>query len=292
MVCKRFVLYRVRISLLSTSKPLALYGKERLGFHGNELTTKIVSIVNPNVLKIRNQPTNVEGIIGQNVTFSIDAVGVEFYLWQYSTNGVKWYSATGTGNKTAIMTLEVNATRYNLTFRCLLTDKNGIEIASDEVRIFNPNIVTIINQPEDFCTEVGELAHFSVSAHGAVSYQWQYTSNGTKWYSASGEGNKTDAMTIQAIEARYNLSFRCLMLSNDGTEYTTNSVKISTKIILNNVTYEPITDTTCRVVSYSGSASSLTIPETVEGMTVTEIGVEAFMDNKTLQSIDLPIPLR
>ena len=59
-------------------------------------------------------------------------------------------------------------------------------------------------------------------------------------------------------------------------------------VVSDGVTFEAITDTTCCIVSYTGSASSLTIPETVEGMTVTEIGVEAFMNNTTLVSIDLP----
>ena len=63
---------------------------------------------------------------------------------------------------------------------------------------------------------------------------------------------------------------------------------IDVSIILNDVTYEPLTDTTCAVISYSGSANSLVIPGTVNGMTVTEIGEEAFMDNKYLVSIDLP----
>ena len=63
---------------------------------------------------------------------------------------------------------------------------------------------------------------------------------------------------------------------------------VDDSIILNEVTYKPLTSTTCTVVSYSGTGSSLTIPDTVENMTVTEIGVEAFMDNKKLVSIDLP----
>ena len=63
---------------------------------------------------------------------------------------------------------------------------------------------------------------------------------------------------------------------------------VNIPLIFDGVTYEPLTSTTCAVVSYSGTASSLIIPETVEGMTVVEIGVEAFMDNKSLVSIDLP----
>ena len=66
------------------------------------------------------------------------------------------------------------------------------------------------------------------------------------------------------------------------------TLTIDNTVVLDGVTYEPITTSTCKVVSYEGTAASLTIPETVENMTVVEIGVEAFMDNKQLMSIDLP----
>ncbi len=66
------------------------------------------------------------------------------------------------------------------------------------------------------------------------------------------------------------------------------TIEVSNNIIIDGVTYAPITTSTCAVVAYEGTASSLVIPETVEGMTVVEIGVEAFMDNKSLVSIDLP----
>ncbi len=43
------------------------------------------------------------------------------------------------------------------------------------------------------------------------------------------------------------------------------------------------------VVSYTGSATAITIPANPrEGYTVTEIGEEAFMGNTALVSIDLP----
>lgn len=52
--------------------------------------------------------------------------------------------------------------------------------------------------------------------------------------------------------------------------------------------YLIISETSLRVVGYTGSASSITIPETVEGKTVTEIGPSAFEWNTDLVSIDLP----
>ena len=65
-------------------------------------------------------------------------------------------------------------------------------------------------------------------------------------------------------------------------------LSLDANIIVDGVTYAPITTTTCKVISYAGTASTLTIPETVEGMTVTEIGEQAFMNNTILVSIDLP----
>ena len=56
----------------------------------------------------------------------------------------------------------------------------------------------------------------------------------------------------------------------------------------NEISYEIIENGKLRVIAYSGISSELTVPEVVNGMTVIEIGMEAFMDNKQLVSIDLP----
>ena len=129
---------------------------------------------------------------------------------------------------------------------------------------------------------------FHVGATNVASYQWQYLKNGT-WYAASGTGNKTDTMTYVVNAVRLTFDYRCRLKDEDGNVVYTDTFKIvESAIVIDDVTYNPLTSTTCAVVSYAGTAASLTIPETVDGMTVTEIGVEAFMDNKTLTSIDLP----
>ena len=52
--------------------------------------------------------------------------------------------------------------------------------------------------------------------------------------------------------------------------------------------YEDITSDTVRLVKYNGTDSSVTVPETHDGKTVTEIGPDAFLNNTTLTDIDLP----
>ncbi len=152
--------------------------------------------------------------------------------------------------------------------------------------------LAITVEPEDVEASIGDTAVFTVVAEGDnLSYQWQLSSNGgAKWYDTSIEGNQTDTLSVQVRTAtRFNQIFRCVVTDGNGNSVTTRSAAIiRAAIIVDDVTYEAIDETTCLVVSYAGTAASLTIPEVVEGMTVVEIGVEAFMGNTTLVDVDLP----
>ena len=63
---------------------------------------------------------------------------------------------------------------------------------------------------------------------------------------------------------------------------------VDSAIVVNGVTYRKLTDTTLIVISYEGSERSVSIPEVINGMTVTQIGEGAFERNTTIESIDLP----
>ena len=188
------------------------------------------------------------------------------------------------------MCAEKTEVRYTYEYRCKVTGADGTELFTDVVKITEPVALEIVTQPVDYKASVGETATFTVEATGVASYQWQWkAATGTVWRSTTADGNKTATMSVETTEVRYSYEYRCKLTGVNGKELYTDVVKIEkAAIVIDEVTYEPIDAESCRVVSYSGSASSLTIPETVEGMTVTEIGVEAFMGNATLESIDLP----
>ena len=84
--------------------------------------------------------------------------------------------------------------------------------------------------------------------------------------------------------------YRCIVTDANGKSTTSKAatLRLAKEIVVDDVVYEKLTDTTCSVKSYKGNASSLKIPKTVSGMTVTEIGQEAFMNNTKLTSIELP----
>ena len=121
--------------------------------------------------------------------------------------------------------------------------------------------------------------------------QWQYKRGTGNWTNLTETdafvGVTTPSLTVTQSTTRARNTYR-LVATNEVGEAISNEVTITIGLVIDGVTYEAITTTTCRVVSYAGTASSLVIPSTVEGMTVTEIGEEAFMGNATLVSIDLP----
>ena len=73
-----------------------------------------------------------------------------------------------------------------------------------------------------------------------------------------------------------------------STVSNTATVTVDSAIVVNGVTYRKLTDTTLIVISYEGSERSVSIPEVINGMTVTQIGEGAFERNTTIESIDLP----
>ena len=152
--------------------------------------------------------------------------------------------------------------------------------------------IRIVTDPENVKAPAGSKISFKVVAEGeGLTYRWQTkTSSTADWIYTSLVGYNTDTLSITTTAAQNGRQYRCIVTDEAGNSVTSNAatLTIDISITISDVTYEPLTDTTCAVISYSGSANSLVIPETVEGYTVTEIGEEAFMDNKYLVSIDLP----
>ena len=151
----------------------------------------------------------------------------------------------------------------------------------------------IETQPADISANDGDRVTLSLTAQNAESYQWYYSKDGTTWVKCTATyypGCKTNSIEFDALLKRDGWQFKCVV-TGKGETIESNVVTLTVAlpyIVLNDVKYEPIDSNSCKVISYAGAESTLIIPETVEGMTVVEIGEEAFMDNTTLASIDLP----
>ena len=88
--------------------------------------------------------------------------------------------------------------------------------------------VYIETQPVDFVGDLGVTASFTVEAYNVKTngYQWQYTPNGTTWYTTTVEGNKTETISMEITSARYDYQYRCKITGLDNAVAYSNAAKI------------------------------------------------------------------
>ena len=263
------------------------------GNDGSTLITDEVKMIEPvvEVFEIVAQPIDYEVEVGETATFTVEATGVASYQWQYKRSSTaSWANTSSTGATTETITVECNTTRYNYSYRCVLTGNDGTTLITDAVKMVKPQAFEIVTQPVDCEVAVGGTATFTVEATSVVSYQWQYKRSSTAaWSNTSSTGATTDTITVECNTTRYNYLYRCVLTGKDGTTLITDEVKmVNPNIVLDGVTYQKLDESTVTVVSYTGSASTVVIPEIVEGYTVTAIAPDAFKENTILTSITLP----
>ena len=85
-------------------------------------------------LQIYQQPEDYTGAIDETASFSIIAYGESVtYQWQYCNSGNTYWQNSGmTGNTTETLNVPITAARDGQRYRCVVTDKFGNQIISDE----------------------------------------------------------------------------------------------------------------------------------------------------------------
>ena len=251
-----------------------------------------MKLVKPAPFEIVTQPVDCVAAVDTYGEFEVEAVNASSYLWQYSNDGgTTWLNAAGTRTNPVYRVL-VKELRYGFIYRCELTELDGeTKHYTDTVKLVKPAPFEIVTQPVDCVAAVDTYGEFEVEAVNASSYLWQYSNDGgTTWKNAA--GTRTNPVyRVYVAELRYGFIYRCELTGLDGeTKLYTDIVKlVRPGIVLDDVVYEIIEGTdNVRVKQYNGTASSLTIPTTVNGYAVKEIGEKAFENNTTLTSISLP----
>ena len=199
---------------------------ELTGRDGSKLYTDIVKA--EEIFEITKQPSSIEAYVDDTVEFNVEAVGVSYYQWQFSRdNGETWQTAGFSGNRTATMSVDLNAVRIRYIFRCELTGKNGSKLYTDTVKAEKIELFEITKQPSSVNADVNDTVIFSVEAIGANSYQWQFSrNNGETWQAAGFDGSRTAAMTVELNTTRIKYSFRCELTNADGETLYTDVVTI------------------------------------------------------------------
>ena len=260
--------------------------------NGISVTSDQVSLTIAAGPEITEQPVDIVTAAGKSATLHVAAEGNGLtYQWQYKNpTGSKFVNAASAGAKTADWTFTASQSLNGRLYQCVITDENGSSVTSDRVSLTIAAGPEITEQPVDIVTEAGNNVTLHVGASGdGLSYQWQYKNpTGSKFVNAASAGAKKADWTFTATQSLNGRKYQCIVTDENGISVTSDAALLTVQIVADDVVYETLTNTTLTVADYLGSASSLVIPEIVQGMTVTEIGEGAFEGNQTLVEIDLP----
>ena len=239
-------------------------------------------------LRITKQPADVEAGAGETVILHVEANKEATYQWQYSTNGTTWKNCTSGGCKTDTFSFAMKESVDGRQYRCIVT-AGSEQVPSDGAVITYKSPLTLTEQPEDVEAEAGERVTLHVEANKTgVTYQWQYSTNGTTWKNCTSGGYSTDTFSFTMKETLNGRQYRCIVKL--GTESVTSESALITyvdpAIVIDGVVYELI-DEVMTVTGYRGSADTVVVEETVDGHTVTVIGESAF-EGSAIRTIDLP----
>ena len=190
--------------------------------NGETVTTDTVMLTLANPITIVKQPKDSHAYIYDEydhyVCFTVEAEGQGLkYQWQMLKNGIWTNCSMSDGAKTNELELLVTPSRCKTQYRCVITDKTGATVTTDEVKIIPDTLTKIVSNPEDFIGAPGEMATFTVEAEGeGLKYQWQVWKNG-EWVNCSvNDGAKTDTLTLEIKASRNENNYRCVVTDKYG----------------------------------------------------------------------------
>ncbi|MBQ8974719.1 MAG: immunoglobulin domain-containing protein, partial [Oscillospiraceae bacterium] len=135
--------------------------------NGNRIVSDEVTLT-VSALNIIRQPKNVVGTRNSKVDLTVTAKGTNLsYQWQHSEDGgTTWKNSGYTGNKTAAMTITINATSAGRIFRCVITDASGSTATTNTVTVTIGAALAITAQPDDVSVKAKAAATFTIAATG------------------------------------------------------------------------------------------------------------------------------
>ena len=244
--------------------------------------------------KLKVTPDKNQAASGQQVTLTLtgyDESPNMTFKWERSTDNASWFN-TGMDTGTATMSFEANESRLSYYYRCVVTDSTGVHPSNGvKVELMPADLVNVVAVADKEAAVVGEMVTLTVTAEDAVgelSYKWERSTDNTVWFN-TGLDTGEATMSFEANESRLSYYYRCVVTDSTG-QHPSNGVKveISENFIVDEVVYAKKDAASLIVVKYLGTSAEVEIPETINGMTVVEIGEGAFRENETLVTIHLP----
>ncbi len=196
--------------------------------YGNKIATDPVTLTIGVQLEILEQPECFEGYEGEYATFTVVAQGEDLkYQWQVDKNG--WSNCSvNDGAKTDTLTLEIKPSRDGYCYRCIITDKYGAKVISEEAMLGMDTSLRIAKEPTDFSGTVGQIASFTVEAKGVgLKYQWQILKNGTWTNCSKNDGAKTNTLSQEIKDSRNGSVYHCVITDKYGNSKISDEVTLT-----------------------------------------------------------------
>ena len=178
---------------------------------------------------ITGQPEDYTGAVGETARFTVKATGDGLtYQWQFSADGVTWKKSTLSGYNTATMSVPVTKARNGYQYRCVITNASGTAVTSEAATLHVKTPLAITGQPADCTAAVGETVKFTVKATGdGLTYQWQFSADGTTWKNSTMTGYKTATMSVPVTKARNGYQYRCVITDASGATVTSDAATLT-----------------------------------------------------------------
>ncbi len=241
-----------------------------------------------------NQPLDATVNAPDPANFSVDdsPMAGTTYRWQrlpYTGSG--WVDVAPSSGYTGVdtVTLTVTSTTGAMNgdqFRCVVINAAGVSTSSPAVlTISGPSVPpAITRQPASRTAQTDYTASFSVTASGSAPLAYQWRKNGT---SLADEGNIFGVFTT-------NLTITNVQPSDMGnySVVVTNAFGSTTSIVADLTVVSPYTyvinNGTIIITGYSGPGNNVTIPSTIIGLPVVDIGDYAFYYCSLLTDVTIP----
>ena len=170
------------------------------------LTSNCASLNVNAAATITSQPANTTVCSGTNATFTVGASGFGLtYQWQVSSNGGTTWTDISEQTNASLTLINVTVAMNNNQYRAVVFSCGPVGTNSNAAILSVTPPVNILSQPTGVSLCAGNNASFSVSASGvgAVTYQWQVSTNGgTTWTNITGA--TTSTLNLSAVTAAMN----------------------------------------------------------------------------------------
>lgn len=195
--------------------------------YGNSVMSDAASMTKV-PLKILEQPQDRSAAVNKYARFSVTVQGEGItYSWQFrDTDDTDWHTSTlGTSRAYSV---NMTSGRVGRRVRCIITDRYGNTVISDEAVMVLPGTLVVTQQPVSTTATIGQTVDFSVTAsEDDLTYQWQYSEDGgNTWRDCNGSNHAgslsftSSALSFKANAAYNGRIYRCKISDGSTTIYT------------------------------------------------------------------------